>query len=105
MYLVAFTFMFVHVCACTYMRAQLDPAVQVYRGRSKRSYHVCWLATLSLKLKMRPYKLGGCHFAHFHIWYIFMYVREYTPILLVNRMNMKTTGGYTYVFLSIKYTF
>ena len=42
MYLVAFAFIFMHVCVCTCMCAQLDPAVQVYTGRSKRSYHICW---------------------------------------------------------------
>jgi hypothetical protein len=39
-----------------------------------------------------------------HIWYIFMYVHEHNPILLVNRMVMKTIGGYTYEFLSINCT-
>jgi len=54
---------------------------------------------------MRPPKLGGRHLTHLHIWYIFMYVHEHTPVLLVNRMIVKTIGGYTHVFLSVKRTF
>ena len=99
MYLVAFTFIVMHVCVCSYMRAQLDPAVQVYTGRSERSYHICWHEGEYEAPKTR----GTSYYTY--IWYIFMYVHEHTPVLLVNRMIVKTIGGYTYVFLSIKCTF
>jgi hypothetical protein len=66
MYLVAFAFIFMHVCVCTYMRAQLDPAVQVYTGRSKRICHICWHEGEYEACKTRGTS------AYTHMWYIFM---------------------------------
>ena len=50
-----------------------------------------------MKVNMGPPKLMGHHLTHLHIWYIVMYVHEHTPVLLVNRMIVKTIGDYTHV--------
>ena len=57
-----------------------------------------------MKVNMRPPKTRGTS-SYTHIWYIFMYVHEHTSIILVNRMIVKTIGGYTYAFFAIKCTF
>jgi len=101
MYLVAYTFIFMHVCVCTYMCAQLDP-IQLYKCIQVDLRGVTIFA--GMKVNMSSPKLGGHHLTHI-MWCIFMYVHEHTPVLLVKRMIVKTIGGYTYAFLSVKCTF
>jgi len=89
--------MYVFALICVHSWIQLYKCVQVdLRGVAIYA---------GMKVNMGPPKLGGCHITHFRIWYIFTYVHGHIPILLANRMIMKTIGGYTCAFLSIKCTF